>query len=46
VGQKLSEDFHQQVVVDNRAGSSPVIGSEIVVKASPDEYALLLVHPD
>lgn len=43
VGQRLSEIWGQQVVVDNRPGASNVIGTEIAANASPDGYTLLLV---
>ena len=41
VGQKLSESLGQPVVIDNRAGASGMIGSEIVAKAPPDGHTLL-----
>ena len=39
---KLSETMGQQMVVDNRAGASGVIGTEIVMNAPPDGYTLLV----
>lgn len=43
VGQKLSEGWGQQIVVDNRAGAAGVIASEILRNASPDGYTLMVV---
>ena len=42
VGQWLSERLNQQFVVDNRPGAAGNIGTEIVAKAPPDGYTLLM----
>jgi tripartite-type tricarboxylate transporter receptor subunit TctC len=42
VGQKLSERWGQPVIVDNRPGASGNIGTDMVVKAAPDGYTLLI----
>ncbi len=40
---KLTEVFHQQVVVDNRPGAGGIIGSQIVVDSPADGHTLLSV---
>lgn len=40
---KVTEQLGQQFVVDNRGGGNTIIGSELVAKAAPDGYTLLIV---
>ena len=42
VGQKMTEDWGQPVVIENRPGAGGNIGSELVAKAPPDGYTLLM----
>ena len=42
VGQKLSEVLGQNVVIDNRAGANNIIGTELVARAAPNGYTLLI----
>ena len=42
---KLAETIKQPVIIDNRGGGNTVVGTELVVKAAPDGYTLLLVSP-
>ena len=44
VAQKLSEVIGQQVLPDNRGGASGQIAAEIVAKAPPDGYTVMMVH--
>ena len=42
VAQKLAERLGQSIVIDNRPGAGGTIGSDLVAKASPDGYTLLM----
>jgi len=44
VAQKLSDAFHQQVIVDNKPGAGGTLGTRFVAHAAPDGYTLLLGH--
>ena len=43
VGQRLGDSWGQQVIIDNRSGAAEIIGTDIVAKANPDGYTLVLV---
>ena len=42
IGQKLTDSWHQQVVVDNRAGGNTLIGTEMGAKSAADGYTLFM----
>jgi len=44
VAERLSVALGQQVVVDNRAGGSGLVGTRAVIKSAPDGYTLFLGH--
>ncbi|HET9615674.1 MAG TPA: tripartite tricarboxylate transporter substrate binding protein [Pseudolabrys sp.] len=44
MAQKLSDAFHQQVIVENRGGAGGTVGTRFVARAEPDGYTLLLGH--
>jgi tripartite-type tricarboxylate transporter receptor subunit TctC len=44
LGQKLTEAFKQQVIVDNRGGGAGFVGMQAAARAAPDGYTLILGH--
>jgi tripartite-type tricarboxylate transporter receptor subunit TctC len=42
IGQKMTEDWGQPIVVENRPGANTVLGAQQVAKAAPDGYTLLM----
>lgn len=44
LGQRLTQLFGQNVVIDNRAGVSGAIGIELASRASPDGYTLAIIE--
>ncbi len=43
VGQKLTENWGQQVLVDSRGGGDTIIGADVAAKSPPDGYTILLI---
>jgi tripartite-type tricarboxylate transporter receptor subunit TctC len=43
LGQKLTETWGQQIVVDNRPGAGGLIGGTVVAKSAPDGYTIALI---
>src|SRR5207244_6380830 len=44
LGQRLSEIWGQQVVIENKGGAAHVLGAQAVAKAAPDGYSLLVAE--
>jgi tripartite-type tricarboxylate transporter receptor subunit TctC len=45
VGQKMTESWGQQVIIENRTGANGIVGCELVAKSSPDGYTLVVGTP-
>jgi tripartite-type tricarboxylate transporter receptor subunit TctC len=45
VGQKLTESWGQQVIIENRPGANGIVGCELVAKSPPDGYTLVVGTP-
>ena len=43
IGQKLSESWGQQVIVDNRPGAATVVGTQFVARSPADGYTVLVI---
>jgi tripartite-type tricarboxylate transporter receptor subunit TctC len=44
LGQRLSESWGQQVVIENKGGAAHVVGAQSVARATPDGYSLLVAE--
>lgn len=42
IGQKMSEDWGQPVVIENRPGANTIIGAQAAAKSAPDGYTLFM----
>jgi len=43
IGQKLTEKWGQNIVVDSRPGAATIVGTEIASKSAPDGYTVLMI---
>jgi len=44
IGHRLTERWNQPVVIDNRAGAGGTLSADVVAKAAPDGYSLVMGH--
>src|SRR4051812_3801917 len=44
IGEGLTKQLGQTVIIDNRGGGAGMIGTEVVAKAPPDGYTLLMAY--
>lgn len=45
LGEKVSDELGQPMIIDNRAGGNSVIGTQIAVRSKPDGYTILQATP-
>ena len=45
LGQKLTEQIGQSIVIENRGGANTAIATEVFVRTAPDGYTILQVAP-
>ncbi len=43
IGTKLTEAWGRTVIIDNRAGASGIVGTEVAAKSTPDGYTLVMI---
>lgn len=44
IGARLTEEWHQQVIIDNRAGANGLVAAELTIAAAPDGYTLFMAN--
>ena len=44
IGAKLTDEWQQQVIIDNRAGANGLVAAELTMAAAPDGYTLFMAN--
>jgi tripartite-type tricarboxylate transporter receptor subunit TctC len=44
IGAKLTDEWQQQVIIDNRAGANGLVAAELTIAAAPDGYTLFMAN--
>ena len=44
IGARLTEEWHQQVIIDNRSGANGLVAAELTIAAAPDGYTLFMAN--
>src|SRR3982074_3347028 len=42
IGAKLTEEWHQQLIIDNRAGANGLVAAELTIAAAPDRETVFM----